>query len=176
MVTKTVKILFIVMLVGLVFSFLYPRVPILKEGIHYVLDPTAGALLDYNATLGMLVIVAFISLCLTLIQKFTTDQDSLRQLKKEQKILQDEMKLYKEHPEKLMALQKKQFEFLPRTMDLTTAPLIYTAIPILLFFRWFFEYFTAHPTIFFGFMSWFWAYLVLSIIFSIIYRKIFDMP
>jgi len=176
MLTKGIKIAFFVMLLGLVFTAVYPRVPIFKESVHFALDPTAGRLLNFNTSLGMILITAFISLCLTLVQKYTTDQESLRQLKKEQKLLQEEMKKYKDHPEKLLELQKKQFEFFPKTLDLTMAPLIYTAIPILLFFRWFFDYFAVNDVRVFGFMSWFWAYLVLSIIFSIIFRKIFRMP
>lgn len=178
MVTKGIKIAFAVMIVGLVFAAIYPRVPLLKEGIHYILDPSAGALLNFNATVGMIIITALISLILTLVQRFATDQDSLRQLRKEQKILQEEMKKFKDNPQKLLELQKKQLEFFPKTLDLTMTPLIYTTIPILLFFRWFYDYFAANPTqnSIFGFMSWFWAYLILSIIFSMVYRKLFDMP
>lgn len=165
-----------VMVFGLLFSFIYPSVPAIKNSIHFILDPTAGALLNWNATYGLIIITAIISLILTLVQKFTTNQEELRKLRKEQKLLQEEMKLYKDHPEKLMALQKKQFEFMPKTMDLTMGSIIYTTLPIILFFRWFYEYFAAHPAPILGFMSWFWAYLLFSIIFSMIYRKVFDMP
>lgn len=176
MVSKGIKIALIVMSLGLVFSVIYPKVPILKQTLHFLLDPTAGFLLTWNVTFGLIIITAIISLILTLVQKYATDQEELRKLKKEQKLLQEEMKLFKDHPEKLMVLQKKQFEFFPRTMDLTMTPLIYTSIPILLFFRWFYEFFADHPVKIFGFLSWFWAYLIFSIAFSMIYRKVFDMP
>ena len=124
----------------------------------------------------MIIITAIISLILSLVQKYATDQESLKQLKSEQKLLQEEMKQYKDHPEKLMELQKKQLEFIPKTMDLTMAPVLYTAIPIILFFRWFSEYFTMNPEKILGFFSWFWAYLIFSIVFSIVFRKVFKMP
>lgn len=174
--SKGIKIMIGVMVFGIVFSIIYPQVPILKQSLHALLDPTAGVLLNWNPTFGLIIITAIISLILTLVQKYTTDQEELRKLRKEQKILQEEMKLFKDHPEKLMALQKKQFEFMPRTMDLTMGSIIYTTLPIILFFRWFYEYFAAHPATILGFLSWFWAYLIFSIIFSMIYRKVFDMP
>jgi uncharacterized membrane protein (DUF106 family) len=173
---RGIKIALFVMVLGIIFSMIYPKVPILKESVHYVLDPTFGRLLDYNVNLGLILITAFMTLVLTLVQKFTTNQEELRKLKQEQKLLQHEMKQYRDHPEKLLELQKKQLEFMPRTLDLTMGSLAYTTIPILLFFRWFTDYFTMNPVKIFGFMGWIWAYILFSIIFSMFYRKIFDMP
>jgi uncharacterized membrane protein (DUF106 family) len=97
-------------------------------------------------------------------------------MKKEQKFIQGEMKKYREHPEKMMELQKKQMEFLPKMLKISMRPIIYTAIPLILFFRWFMDFFTAagDPK-FFGFLSWFWFYLILSLIFSSILRKLLDV-
>lgn len=176
MVSKGIKVALVVLAFGMLFTFIYPHIPILGQSLHFVLDPTAGALLSWNPTIGMLVITAFLSLLITLAQKYLTDQNELRRLKSEQKLLQEEMKKYKDHPEKLLALQKKQLEFLPKTMDITMGSIVYTSIPLLLFFRWFYEYFAANPVQIFGFMSWFWAYLLLSLVFGMIYRKVFDMP
>ena len=173
---KGIKIALIVMVIGFAFSFVYPKVPILKQSIHAVLNPTFGTLLNYNATIGLIIITAIMSLILTLVQKYTTNQEELRKLRAEQKILHEEMKKYKDHPEKLLELQKQQLAFMPRTMDITMGSMAYTAIPILLFFRWFYDYFAENPVKIFGFMGWIWAYLLLSIIFSMIYRKVFDMP
>lgn len=173
---KAMKIYILVMLVSFGIVGLWNKFPIIKNSISAVLNPTAGNLLDFNVTLGMIVVTAIITLLLTLVQKYTTDQESLRQLRKEQKLLQEEMKLYKDNPQKMLELQKKQFEFFPRTMDLTMSSLIYTSVPILLFFRWFSDYFATNPVKIFGFFSWFWAYLILSILFSMIFRKVFDMP
>lgn len=175
MFTKGIKVMLVILGIGVLFNFLYPKIPALQNIVHSILDPTAGVLLGYNVTIGLIIITAVISLILSLVQKYTTDQNELRKLRQEQKLLQEEMKKYKEHPEKLMELQKKQLEFIPRTMDLTTAPLLYTTIPILLFFRWFYDYFTLYPAKVFGFVNWIIAYIILSIIFSTIFRKTFKM-
>ena len=77
---------------------------------------------------------------MTIIQKYATDQKILREMKEEQKILQEEMKKYKNHPEKVAELSRKQLEFIPKTMKLTMRPIVYTAIPLILFFRWFMDF------------------------------------
>jgi uncharacterized membrane protein (DUF106 family) len=168
--------LIIVMIISLVLVWLWDKVPIISETSHLVLDPTLGTLLNWNINLGMIIIIIIISFVMTMIQKFATDQETLKELKKEQKILSEEMKKYKEHPEKLMELQKKQFEFIPKTFKLTSRPIIITGIPLILFFRWFNDYFGAIPDFkFFGFLGWIWFYLITTIIFSSIFRKIFDV-
>jgi len=87
------------------------------------------------------------------------------------------MKKFKNDPGKMLELNKKQMEFIPKTFDLTMKPIIYTAIPFVLFFRWFSDYFSISFVgfKFFGFLSWFWFYLIFSIIFSTIFRKAFKV-
>lgn len=173
---KGMKTLLIVMIISLIIGGLWNSLTFIKNTIHAGLDPTAGRMLDWNVNWGMVIISAAIVLCMTLIQKYTTDQETLRQIKKEQKILQAEMQKFKNHPEKLLELQKKQLEFIPKTMDITMRPLIYTVIPIILFFRWFSDYFIANEGIkIFGYLGWLWAYLIFSIIFSMIFRKVLNV-
>jgi len=142
----------------------------LKNKIDYVLNPTLGVILNSNIYVGFILIVAITSLILTLAQKYLSNQAELRELKKEQKILQEEMKKFKDHPEKLIELNKKQLEFIPKTFNLTMKPLMYTSIPIILLFRWFGEYL---DPIFGGW--WILYYIIGSLIFSSIFRKVFDV-
>jgi len=155
--------------------FLWSKVPVIKETVHFVLDPTAGSLLNWDKTLGMFIIVFVIAVILTLIQKYGTDQETLKKIKEEQKFLQEEIKKYKDNPDKILELNKKQMEIIPKTFDITMKPLIYTFIPFILFFRWFNDYFSSLNFRFFGFLSWFWFYLIFSIIFSNILRKVFKV-
>ena len=173
---KSMKWLFLTMIASFVIAGLWSKYAIIGGSVHYVLDPSIGFLIKLNPYLGMGIIVLIFAFVTTIAQKYGTNQEELRKLKEEQKILQEEMKKFKAHPEKLMELQKKQLEFMPKTMDLTMKPIIYTFIPFILFFRWFNDYFTTQPELigfkFFGFMNWFWFYLLGSIILSIILRKI----
>ncbi len=169
------KSIFIVMAASLAIAFFWNSIPAIKNTVHSVLDPSAGAMLDGNLIWGMIFIIFIIGLFMTLIQKYATDQETLKELKKEQKILQEEMKKYKDDPAKVMELQKKSFEFLPKTMKLSMRAMMYTGVPLILFFRWFMDYFS-NPALesfrFFGFLSWFWFYLIGSLIFSSILRKV----
>lgn len=167
------KVIFIVMAVSLLIAFLWDSMPVIGQVVHSILDPTVGWFLNLNLDIGMLVVVALLTLITTIIQKYTTDQEALRQLKKEQKAIQEEMKKFRDNPQKMMELNKKSFEFLPKTMKLSMRSLAYTAIPFIIFFRWFTDYFTAagDPKLF-GFLGWFLFYLIFTIIFSSIFRKV----
>ena len=95
------KPIIFIMIASLALAYFWDKFDFIKDSVHAVLTPTAGWLLDLNLTGGMLLIVFLISLFTTLVQKYATDQKALKELRKEQKILQDEMKKYKEHPEKM---------------------------------------------------------------------------
>lgn len=167
-------IMFFVMLLSLGVAALWDSLPPVKVAIHSILDPSAGALFGINPVLGMAILTLIIMLISTLLQKYATDQDTLKQIKEEQKIVQQEMKLAKEHPEKSMELSKKSLELTMKAMPLTMRPLIYTIIPFVLIIRWLGDYFSANPAKIVG-MSWFWAYIVFSMVFSIILRKVFKV-
>ncbi len=168
--------LFIFMVISLVFAGMWDKVPAIKNSIHFVLDPSAGALLNWNLNIGMLIIVLIITLITTLVQKYATDQETLKELKKEQKELQKQMKEFKNHPEKMMELQKKQFALMPKQMKLSMRGIVYTGIPFILFFRWFNDFFAVagSPKFILG-LGWFWFYLIVAIISGSIMRKYMDV-
>lgn len=166
------KPLVIIMLISLAIAGFWNTFPVIKNSIHAILNPSAGALLDWNVTWGMIILVAIITFIMTLAQKHLTDQDTLREMKKEQKELSEKMKKLERGSKEQMELTKKQFEVMPQMMKLSMRPMAYTGVPIILFFRWFMDYFNAIPDFrFFGFFTWFWFYLIASIIISSILRK-----
>ena len=165
------------MLISLVLASLWDKVVVIKNSIHYILNPTAGALLTWNLNIGMLIVVLIITIITTIVQKYATDQKTLKEMRKEQKEMQKQMKEFKDHPEKMMELQKKQFAMMPKQMKLSMRAIIYTGIPFILFFRWFQDYFVALPagTKFWLGLGWFWFYLISAMIFSSILRKWWDV-
>lgn len=168
--------LIVVMIFSLIIAYYWDSFNFIKNNAHKILDPSLGTFLNWNTTIGMLVVVLLISVFITLIQKYTTDQKTLKEMKKEQKELSEEMKKYKEHPEKLMKLQKQQMEFIPKMLKLSMRSIIWTSIPLILLFRWFMDYFSTIPEFkFFGFLSWFWFYLLGSVIFGSFLRKWLDI-
>src|SRR3989344_2891378 len=66
--------IFIVMIVSLLIAFFWDKVALIKNSVHFILNPTAGALLNWNMNFGMIAIVLAISVIMTLIQKYGTDQ------------------------------------------------------------------------------------------------------
>jgi len=162
----------LITLASLVIAAYWNSIPVIKNAVHSALDPSAGALLNWNLTIGMMIIVFVISLITTLIQKYTTDQKALRELKAEQKLLQEEMKKIEKDPIKMAELNKKNMELIPRTFRLTSRAVMFTGIPFILFYRWFTDVFTAMKNpVFLGFLSWFWFYFILTIVFSSLLRK-----
>lgn len=166
-------LLMLVMLVSAIVALLWDKLSLISKSVHYILDPTLGYILNLNLIWGFLFITLLITLLTTLIQKYATDQVALKQLRDDQKNIQQEMKQYTHDPSKVMELQKKQFENLPKTFELTMKPLILTAIPFILLIRWFTDVFkNLNDPKFFGFLSWIWFYILFSIIFNVILRKL----
>ncbi|MFW5846647.1 MAG: EMC3/TMCO1 family protein [Nanoarchaeota archaeon] len=163
------------MLVGFLIIGLWNSVPVIKENVHKILDPSFGALLEWNLTIGMLIIVFILAFVMTLVQKYATDQETIKELKKEQKEVQKEMKKYQHDPKKAMEIQKSLMPTTFKLMELGMRGTIITIIPFILLFRWFLDYFS-QPALesfrFLGFLSWFWFYLIFSIVFSSILRKV----
>ena len=181
MVMKQFLILTIISMVIVIF---WNQVPLISQTVHAILDPTFGNLLNWNPTIGMIIIVLILSIVTTLMQKYLTDQETIKELKKDQKEIQKEMKKYRDHPDKLLEFNKKQMEIMPKLMELTMRPAMYTILFFVLFFRWFGDYFTNSEVVFLGiikagssflFPGWVWFYLICSIIASSILRKVFKV-
>ena len=113
------KVIMLIMIVSLLVAAFWNSLPWLKNFIHSILDPTAGYLINWNLTWGMMIVVLLIAVLTTVIQKYTTDQETLKEMRKEQKEIQKQMKEFREDPKKIMELQKKQLEFFPKTMKLS---------------------------------------------------------
>ena len=169
---KGMGFVFLVMLLGLAVATLWDKIPVIGSSVHTALDPFLGALLDWNVTIGLLIITAILNWITTILHKHMTDQNLLKQLKEEQKLVNEEIKLYRDNPQKTMELSKRSMELAMKTMPITMRPVIYTTIPFILLIRWFTDYFKDHPAKILGFMSGIWAYIVFFIVFSMIFRKI----
>ncbi len=170
---KGMGIMIWVMLLGIIVAIFWGSFPVVKIGVHAALDPTLGALLDWNATLGLLIITLVLNLITTILHKHMTDQDLLKKIKEEQKLVQEQMKLCRStNPEKSLQLSKKSAELAMKSMPIAMRPVLYTTIPFILLVRWFGDYFVENPVKIFGFMSGIWAYILFFVVFSMAFRKI----
>jgi uncharacterized membrane protein (DUF106 family) len=169
------RVIVLVMLVTLIIAMAWDSLPFIKNPVHSILDPSIGALLNWNLAIGMLLIILLLSVVMTFIQKYTTNQKELKNIKKQQKEIQKEMKQHRGNAEKTMELNKKNMELLPKQMKLGMRSIVYTSIPLLFLFRWFYDYFAALGSNKILGMNWIIFYFIAYLIFSSILKKQMDV-
>ncbi len=105
-------------------------------GVDTILNPVFGPLLALPSIWIIIILSLVITLGMTLIYKFMTDQTKMRALKDEMKALQKKMKELQKEPKKAMAVQKqvmeKNMEYMKHSFKVT----LITFIPIILIFAW----------------------------------------
>ena len=100
------------------------------------LDPVLGPVLLLPPLFGILLLSFFISLVITVIYKYTTDQNMMKQLKDEIKGFQKEIKELKSNPEKAMQVQKEAMKTNMKYMSMSMKATLITFIPIIFIFGW----------------------------------------
>ena len=101
-----------------------------------VLNPVFAPLLSLPILWAVIIMSFLISLIITLIYKYTTDQNLMKSLKDEMKELQKEMKELKSNPERAMQVQKKLMKTNGKYMMQSMKSTLYSFIPIILIFGW----------------------------------------
>ncbi len=101
-----------------------------------ILDPVMRPLLSLPSFWAIFLISFLITLAITLVYKFTTDQARMRHLKGELKKFQEKMKKARNDPEKLMKLQQESMSLNFELMKHSFKPTLYTFIPIIIIFGW----------------------------------------
>jgi uncharacterized membrane protein (DUF106 family) len=96
----------------------------------------------------------------------------MHEIKAKQKALQEEMKKHKDNPTKLMELQKEMFSHMGATMKHSMKPMLITFIPLMLLFPVMRNILVESAIK----SSWFWYYLISSLISSLVFRKLFKLP
>jgi uncharacterized membrane protein (DUF106 family) len=112
-----------------------------------------------------------VTILITIVRYYMTDRVKMREIRERQKKLREEMKLYRDHPEKMMELNKKMLEDFPEQMRQSFKPMIITLIPVLVIFWWMKSVYEGTAIA----STWFWWYIGASIIFSIILNKVFGL-
>lgn len=124
--------------------------------------------LTSNPKTAIIILSIGVTFLMTLVTKFFTDQIKMKELKERQKELQ---KKSKESRNDIKEMEKINQEILTISMEMmkhSFKPLIITLVPLLLLFGWARKAFIATPL---G-SSWIWWYLGVSLISSMIFRKI----
>lgn len=58
--------IFVILLISMLIAMFWNSFPVIKDNVHKILDPSAGALLDWNITYGFLILIFIITLIMTL--------------------------------------------------------------------------------------------------------------
>ena len=102
-----------------------------------LLNPILNPLLESTGYFWTLLILVFIiTVIITLIYKYTTNQSLMKDLKAELKSFQKQIKDLKSKPDEAMKVQKKMMETNSKYMMHSFKPMLFTFLPIIIFFGW----------------------------------------
>ena len=138
-------------------------------------------LLGMPAWAMILLISIVLSLAVTLIYKYATDQAVMKDLKEQLKKYQEQMKEAKNDMAKLSEIQKKSMSANMKLMKQNFKPMLITMAPFLIIFWWLRGVYADVVVIPFGFhfplsglatgLGWIGFYIICSMIFTTIFRK-----
>ncbi|MEK6904214.1 MAG: EMC3/TMCO1 family protein [Nanoarchaeota archaeon] len=134
-----------------------------------------------HPALSLSIIAVILTFLVTLVYKFTTNQEKMKDMKEELKILQDQMKEHKGDPKKVMELQKQAMEKNLAYMKHSFRPTLYTFLPLIVVFSWLRTTYGGDPAPVLlklplvGGLTWIWFYIIISVVSSMIIRKIFKI-
>jgi len=121
--------------------------------------------------ISIIVFSFLVTLVMTLITKKFTNQNRMKELKQIQKACQIKIKENKNDPKVMMEMQKQMMECSMELMKHSFKPLLFTLIPLLIFFWWIRGIFATTELA----KNWIWYYIGSGIISSIILRKVLNV-
>ena len=125
-----------------------------------------------TSPLGGLFFVSFIiNLFVTLVYKFATDQDIMKGMRGELKKVRDEIKGLKD-PDKILNTRKKAMELNMNYMTKSMKPMLISFVPIIFIFNWLRNTYDGIALSLFGINSWLIIYILSTIVFSLVLRKL----
>lgn len=133
-----------------------------------------GSLISWSPLIAILIISFLMTLLITLAYKFFTNQELMKSLKEEMKGFQNQMKDHKDNPQKVMEIQKQALEKNMKYMMHSFKPTLFTFIPLIIIFAWLRTTYSGKGALLLG-LSWIWIYIISSILFSLILRKVFKV-
>ena len=122
-----------------------------------------------NPKTSLIVISVFLTLVMTIVTKYVTNQNRMKELKDIQKACNIRLKENRNDPKVISEVNKQLMECSLELMKHSFKPMFYTFIPIIIIFWWIKNIFT--PIL----EHWIWWYLGSAIIASIIFRKVFKV-
>ena len=104
--------------------------------LNPVLNPVFGGMMNWSPALVIAIVSLVLSLLITVIYKYTTDQVVMKDLKTRQKDLQKRLKEVRGDMEKSSKLQKEMMDLNMKYMSQSFKSMIFTFIPVIIIFGW----------------------------------------
>ncbi|HIH10945.1 TPA: DUF106 domain-containing protein [Candidatus Woesearchaeota archaeon] len=101
-----------------------------------VLNPVFQPLFNVSPFWAIVVLALLISLLMTLVYKFFTNQAEMKRLRDQQRESQDKMKTLRDKPDEMLKIQKEQMHANLEYMKKSFKPTLITMIPVFLLFGW----------------------------------------
>jgi len=109
-------------------------------GFYDIINTIIGPVLDPLKAIGpfyvILLISLIVSLIITVVYKYATDQKLMKSLKDDIKVLQKDMKKLRNNPQKMMKVQKEAMDKNMKYMMHSFRATLITFIPLILIFGW----------------------------------------
>jgi uncharacterized membrane protein (DUF106 family) len=131
-----------------------------------------GSMIGKSPIAALLFISFLLTTLVTVFYKLLTDQELIKSLKLEMKEIREDMKNFKDDPEKTLELQKESMQKSMTHMKQTMKPTFITMLPLLIIFSWLRGVYGEMDLNFLGFHNWLWVYILSSILFSVLIRKL----
>ncbi len=146
-----------------------------------VIVETITEILQQNALISIALISVVVALTSTLVYKYFTDQNLIKQVRDDIKKYQDQIKAHKGNQEKIMELHKKVTDLNMQIMPQQFKPMFITIVPFLIIFWILSNLFGSMVLIQFPYhvplsshetgLGWVGVYVIFSMIFTTLFRK-----
>ncbi len=144
-----------------------------------VVNEIFGFIFGWAVLISPLFGIIFISFILSLLSsvawKYLTDQNLLKSLREKTKTLQEDFKKHKSDPKKLAELNsrmaKENWEVMKLQYMQSIKPMLVTFVPFAFAFVWIRKTYEPFGPLFLG-MGGIWTYIIFSVIFSMVLRKV----
>src|SRR3989344_9231446 len=101
-----------------------------------VFNPVLMPLINLSPFWSLVILALFISVIVTLVYKWTTNQTQMKELKDKQKEYQKQMKELRSNPQEMMKVQKEAMKSNMDYMKHSLKSTLITMLPIILIFSW----------------------------------------
>lgn len=145
----------------------------ITDPINNLLEFLLGWIFNFGDLISVLILSFLVTLFITIIYKYTTNQNHLKEIKQKQKQYQKEMKELKDNPQEMMKKQKEAMSLTGQYMKHSMKPMLYTFLPIIIIFGWMRGHYGSEKilNLYLFKLGWLGTYIIFSIIFSTLIRK-----